>query len=136
MDTLEMGENLKTEVIDGNILHVILGNATTDEEVDQLEEFLNKSHDMAVDLYNRTGDLVCGLIDLSNFNSYSPKVVSVIAGVLKNNKPYIKKTATYGASPFIKLAEETVYALADRDNFKAFDTKEEALAWLKESKTN
>jgi len=130
METINVGDSLKTEIMEGNILHVRLGNATSDEDVKKLEDFLEKSHELAVDLYNKTGDMVCGLIDLSHFNSYSPKVVSIIAEVLKDNKPYIKKTATYGANPFIRLAEETVFALAGRNNFKTFDSKEDAINWL------
>jgi len=134
MDPIYMGKSFKTEVIDRTILHVVLGNATDNNEVDQLEKFLHKSHDIAVEIYHTTGEMVSGLIDLTHFSSYSPKVISIIASVLKDNKPYIKKTATYGANPFIKLAEETVYALAGRDNFKAFDSKDEAIAWLKNDK--
>jgi hypothetical protein len=132
---IDMGQKFHTEVINGNIVHVKISDATDEDGVGTLKTLLEKSHDLTVEIYNNTGDRIRGLIDLSDFTHYSPKVVSIIAEVLKKNRPYVEKTATYGGTPFIRLAQETVYALAGRDNFGAFDTKEEALEWLKEGHT-
>ncbi len=129
-ESINVGGRHTADVLEGNIIDVKLASSSTDEEVAELGEFLEKLHELAVDLYNKKGEMINALVDLSNFTSYSPKVVSLIADVLKDDKPYIRKTATFGASTFIKLAEETVFALAERNNFKAFDSKKEALEWL------
>jgi len=49
---------------------------------------------------------------------------------MKENQPYIEKTATFGANFVIKLLEETIITMAGRDNIKVFKNKEDAMKWL------
>jgi len=72
------------------------------------------------------------VVDVSNLNrTYSPEGIMVLAEFEKKNRPYVTKTAVFGADIKIKFTGEIISSLSNRNNISFFETKEEAIASLK-----
>ncbi|MEK7531675.1 MAG: STAS/SEC14 domain-containing protein [Patescibacteria group bacterium] len=82
--------------------------------------------------YEKQGKKIKVLMDTSGIKGYEPEALTSLANLVHEDDQYVYKTATFGAKPLIRLAEEAVFSLSGRDNCKAFMTKEKALQWLGE----
>ena len=70
------------------------------------------------------------LVDLRKLESFSEgETLAILAELMKADNPYVEKTATFGASKKIQLAEKITGMLAGRE-LKSFATEEMAVAWL------
>ncbi|MBI2640168.1 MAG: STAS/SEC14 domain-containing protein [Candidatus Sungbacteria bacterium] len=78
------------------------------------------------------GEKVLVVTDISKLENYHPEALSTLAELLKANEPYIERSATFGGSQFIIIAQDIIRALSGRTNFRGFQTEAEALQWLKE----
>lgn len=86
-------------------------------------------------LYRQQNRGVKILVDLTEFSGkYAVKCFTELVDSAKLSKPYIAKSAIFGGSFKVKMAVEAVSALAQRENMKIFDTKEQALDWLGSNK--
>ncbi|PIR82961.1 hypothetical protein COU19_03050 [Candidatus Kaiserbacteria bacterium CG10_big_fil_rev_8_21_14_0_10_56_12] len=71
------------------------------------------------------------LVDVSKLNrTYTPEGIMVLAEFEKANRPFVTRTAVFGADLKIKFTGEIISSLSNRHNIAFFDTKEEALASL------
>lgn len=82
--------------------------------------------------YEKKGRGVLVVTDISKLENYHPEALSILAELLKANESYIEKSATFGGSQFIIIAQDIITALSGRKNFRGFRTEEEALKWLSE----
>ena len=73
------------------------------------------------------------LFDLSAFTgTYNVGAMLAMKSLEEHNRPYSLKTAVFGGSAAAQVAAELTLELIHKDNLKLFQSKEEALAWLKE----
>lgn len=71
------------------------------------------------------------LLNMTDFSgTYNLNALNALVGFARENTPYVDRTASFGGSDKVKMAGEIAIALADRDNIKVCDTKEEAERWI------
>jgi hypothetical protein len=100
---------------------------------DDVGELATWSADVSAKVKNyfmKSGKKLNVLADVSALQYTSAAILNEMVTLMKNDDPYIRKTATFGANPAIFAAGEIVLALSGRENVKAFHTEEEARAWL------
>jgi len=74
------------------------------------------------------------LIDLHQSKGFSSSARKIWAEFLKNDK--IKRAAIFGGNVFVKTIATFVVAATGKKNVQFFDTKEGALAWIKEDQAS
>lgn len=121
---------LEVEVGAGNIVHMTIGGDVSAEQMSKLTEWTQKVKDVIQSTYKGHGPVLC-LVDITGLLNYHADVLTTLAGLMKDNEPYVLRTATFGGNSAITMAEDIVIALSGRNNLKAFDSKEKALDWLK-----
>ena len=73
------------------------------------------------------------LLNIENLEGYdSPEILSALVDLMKADKPYVYKTATYGGTKTHELIQQVLEHMTERDNLRNFPTETEAIAWLKE----
>lgn len=119
------------EVDQNNIIHlkINLGDLAHDKLAD-LKAFANKVRRMVPAVYNRTGQKVRTIVDITSLKRYDSEGFLILTELMKETEKYTLKTATFGGDEHILAAQDVLLALSGRMNFRAFNTKEEALAWL------
>jgi ribosomal protein S13 len=79
----------------------------------------------------KTGEKIKILIDMTEFSGiYDVDAVPLMTQFAKHNANFVKKTAGFGSAEKGTISGEIVSALAERENIRFFQTKEEAIAWL------
>src|SRR4030042_2340872 len=122
-------EHFDIKIDPNNIIHLKLENLTS-ERLDELKMWAEKVGKTVLDVYNRTGEKVRAIVDVTDVKKYDSESFLILAELLKNNARYIFKTATFGGDDYILAAQDALLAFSGRTNFKAFRTKGEALDWL------
>ena len=98
-----------------------------------LKEWAQETAKTIKELYQETGQKVKTTVDLSSLvEKYDSEGIMILSSLMKENEPYIERTATFGANWTIKFAEDIVINLAGRKNIKTFENKKDALEWLME----
>ncbi|OHB03067.1 MAG: hypothetical protein A3B14_00180 [Candidatus Zambryskibacteria bacterium RIFCSPLOWO2_01_FULL_45_21] len=123
-------KNLDIKVGAGNILNLTIAGDISGSNMAKLTEWIQEVKQSILDLHKKTGDRVLCLVDITGLEKYDPEAITILADMMKENEPHIKKTATFGGSKYVVLAEDVVVALSGRKNLKGFEKKEKALAWL------
>ncbi len=125
---------LTLEVLPNGVIHSSLHGAITAAHLAMLDEDIRTGHAAIEAAHTAHGAPLQSLINLSDFSgTYVPKALSMLAAYMKSNKPFIRKSAGYGAGPTTTLAANIVASLAGRDDIYFFKSKEEALTWLSKS---
>ncbi len=122
-------EHFEVEVDQKNIIRLRLGDLTLGK-LDELKEWTEKVSKTVLDLYNRTGEKVRTIIDITDLKKYDSKAFIILTSLLKTTEQYTLKTATFGGDEYILTAQDALLALSGRKNLKAFKTEEEAFDWL------
>lgn len=73
------------------------------------------------------------LIDTSDAVDISMSGRWDLASRMKENRPYIARTAVIGLRPSLELALRVLLRVSGRDNIKTFGNYEDAMAWLEEA---
>jgi hypothetical protein len=116
-------EHFDVEIDRNNIIHTRIGG---DLHHDTMPAFMAWAHTLRTtvrDVYNRKGGKVRAIIDISGLTSYDTEILAALAQLMKNNEPYILKSATFGGNAYIVLAQDILLALSGRTNLKAFKTE-------------
>ncbi len=117
---------------DYNCIFLSLNGDLVQEKLNEFKSDLASASAMISDQYHIENKPLHILLDLTNFTgNYCLDALSLFTGFAKTNKSFVEKTASFGGSDKVKMAGEIVITLSGRDNIKIFNTKEEALAWLK-----
>lgn len=119
---------LSSEIGKDGMLHTRLSANITD--VDELKKFTTESEGVVKRQYDRTGKPLLSLVDVTELKGYVGGAVNEFVNYLRAVGPYISRTAVFGASDGIVMAEEMLLALSGRKNMRMFKTKGEAEAWL------
>lgn len=120
----------------GEIIHITIGGNLDAETMSQFAEFVQKIKDTVHDLFNKHDKRVLCLVDISTLSGYHPDVLVSLAQMMKENEPFVLRTATFGGGQYMIMAEDIVIALSGRKNLRAFNTKQEAISWLQTGDEN
>jgi hypothetical protein len=113
------------------ILLEVIGDVVQ-ENIEQFKTDLAEASAVIVDEYHVHNKPLRILLDMTHFTgNYCLEALSLFTGFAKTNKSFIEKTASFGGNDKVKMAGEIVITLSGRDNVKIFNSKEEALNWLK-----
>jgi hypothetical protein len=123
---------LKVSVGASNIVHVTIGGNINAGEMSKFAQWISKVKDTIRKEYEREKEQVLCLVDITNLKEYHPQVLVDLASMMKDNEPYVLRTATYGGNSYMTMAEDIVIALSGRKNLRAFNTRDEALRWLQD----
>ena len=110
-----------------------LGNVDSSDKLNQLQGWIQEVKKTVVDVYKKTSKEVLAIIDITELEKYDSKAFLILTDLMKANESFVSKTASFGGSSDILLAQDALLALSGRKNFRAFKTKEEALEWLNSS---
>ena len=117
----------------GHLLSVAVAGTFGKEDMAGLSTWSEEIKAAVSKACEKDGKRLNSLVDLTGLESYtSAAALGEMAKLMRDNARYIRKTATFGANELLLAAEEIAALIAHRDNFKAFKTKDEALAWLAE----
>ena len=117
---------------ENNCLLLEVSGDVVQANIEEFKADLAEASTLIVNEYHARNKPVHVLLDMTNFTgNYCLEALSLFTGFAKTNKSFIEKTASFGGSDKVKMAGEIVITLSGRDNIKIFNTKEEALAWVK-----
>jgi hypothetical protein len=125
----EKVEKFKVEIEENNIIYLKLEDLTAKEFAD-LRTWADKVRRMIIALYNKTGEKVRTLVDITDIKKYDSGAYLILAELMRDNERYTLKTATFGGDDYIISAQDILLALSGRTNLRNFKTKEEAINWL------
>jgi hypothetical protein len=129
-------KNLNIKIGADDILNLAIAGDITGTNMAKLTEWTGEVKQSIMDLYKKSGEKILCLVDISRLEKYDPEAITILADMLKENEPYVRKTATFGGSSYVIMAEDVVVALSGRHNLKGFGKKEEALSWLRGESEN
>ena len=125
--------NLHVSIGEDNMIHLILGGNASEDYLDDVLAWAEQVKNAMRTAKAQSKDgKVLTLIDISTLDQFDQKSMVILKDLMTFNKDYATKTATFGGNLFSIMAQDAVAHLTHRTNMKAFKTKEEALAWLKE----
>jgi len=125
-------DNIKLSVTVGaqDIVHLEIGGEINASDISKLNEWAQDVRETIKNQYNKKEEKVLCLVDISKLTKYDGQVLTQLASLMKDNEPYVLKTATFGGNSYMIMAEDIVAALSGRKNLKGFNKKEDALNWL------
>ena len=119
----------------GGIVNVRISGDLVPDSMPKFAEWTNKVKKVIKDQFGKTNEKVLCLVDITDLKRYAPEAMVQLASLMKDNEPYVLRTATFGGNSYTIMAEDVVIALSGRNNLKAFKTEDEALEWLREGDT-
>lgn len=123
---------LEVSIGAGDIVHLAIGGNVAATKKPEFEKWIQDTQKTIKDLFEKKKGKVLCLVDISGLQEYHPEVLTDLAGMMKVNEPYVLRTATFGGNAYMTMAEDIVIALSGRKNLRAFNTRAEALVWLRE----
>ena len=123
-------KKLKIEVGSDGIIYLSLGGKLEGLNLVALEKWSKEVHNIIRDRYENTYAPVKVVIDINAVDGYAPEAVTILTKLLVEDKQFVYRSATHGGSEYILMAQDMLTSLSGRTNFKAFKTKEDAVAWV------
>jgi hypothetical protein len=125
--------NLDVSLLREGILYITFQGDYTDAALPALKEDVARCAVVIKDESEKALRPLPAIVDVSKLNlSYSPNAIMLIADFEKKNRPYIVQTAVFGADTKTKFTGEIISSISNRHNIAFFDTKEAAMASLKQ----
>lgn len=118
------------EVGQDGIIYLSLGGKLAGLNLVALDEWTKEVHKVIKDRYENTYVPVKVVINVTEVSDYAPEAVTILTNLLIEDKHLVHRSATYGGSQYILMAQEMLASLSGRSNFKAFSKKEEAMKWV------
>lgn len=114
------------------LLRGTLGGTLGVEEYGVIQAWAEGIHESIRDLAGTAEKSVCVLLDIRSMKTYTePRIITILTDLMKEDNPFIYKTATFGGTPLHVMIENVIGSMANRQNLRNFDTEDQALAWLK-----
>lgn len=134
MDT-DMDEDKKfnIEVASDGVIYLSLAGKLDGLNLVALDKWTKEVHIVIKDRYENTYVPVKVVINISAVTDYAPEAVTLLTNLLIQDKLFVHRSATYGGSQYILMAQDMLSSLSGRSNFKSFKTKEEAVEWVSET---
>ena len=116
--------------VDGDgTISLTLGGKLEGLNLVALENWSKEVHNIIKDRYENTYAPVRVVINIDEVTSYAPEAVTILTKLLIDDKQMVHRSATFGGSDYILMAQDMLASLSGRTNFKSFKTKEEANVW-------
>lgn len=117
------GPTYTIDLEEDNIVHVVMFGDDDDETatrfIDDIKSIFDKEPKQRFN----------GLIDLTNAGTSTPRATKIFASILSDKQ--VNKVALIGAGGIPRAFAELTIKFARKELVQFFDTREEALAWLK-----
>lgn len=113
-----------------DIVHITIAGDLIAPNLSKFTEWMFRVRQTIEDLFRKKNKRVLCLVDISELKKYDSEVLVELAALMKDNEPFVERTATFGGSSYMIMAEDVVVALSGRKNLKGFETKEKAMSWL------
>lgn len=126
----EVTKSFEIKVGDDGIIYLTLAGKFEGLNLMALEKWTKEVHKVVKDRYENTYATVKVIIDINEVSGYSPEAVTLLTNLLIEDKDLVYRSATFGGSEYILMAQDMLASLSGRTNFKSFNTKEEAIAWV------
>jgi len=136
MDRMTMGEEshkFSIDFGDDGIIHLSLGGRLEGLNLVALEKWSKDVHTAIRDRYENTYTPVKVAIDIEGVTGYAPEAVTILTNLLVEDKTMVYRSATYGGSDYILMAQDMLASFSGRTNFKSFKKKDEAFLWVQEA---
>lgn len=104
---------------------------STENHRAELEAWEEKTKETILQLKKKSGGTIYGLVDISTLNTFDEGSVDIVKNLASFPEASDIKTAVIGGSLLSKMALRTIVYVSKRDNIKSFDSREEALTWLR-----
>lgn len=118
------------------LLHAILGGTLGHEELDLVRGWAKGIAESVQQLANSEKNSVCVIIDIRDMQTYSdPDVITIITKLMKEDSPYVYRTATFGGTALHEMIEGVIRTMSGRNNLKNFKTEAEAREWVNQYRT-
>lgn len=130
MENVHDDKKFKIEVGNDGVIYLSLGGKLEGLNLVALEKWSKEVHNIIRDRYENTYAPVKVAIDIDAVSGYAPEAVTILTKLLIDDKQFVHRSATYGGSDYILMAQDMLTSLSGRSNFKAFKTKEDAVAWV------
>jgi len=127
----EQFSGLSVSISPDGIIEAALVGDISGEHQDKLKNWAENMKKAMEELSKKDGGRVLTLIDISKLGSFDEHSFEILKDLMVWDKKYATKTATFGGSALITMAEQTLSIVSGRKNLMAFKTKEEAIAWLR-----
>lgn len=118
------------EVGDDGIIHLSLAGKLEGLNLVALEHWSREVHNVVKDRYENTYAPVNVVINISGVKSYDPEAVTILTQLLVEDKNFVHRSATFGGTGYILMAQDMLTSLSGRTNFKAFDEEKDAIAYV------
>lgn len=131
--TIHMKHEFTASVDEHGVITGKLIGMITPENRDDFKTWLEHMSALVREEHQKQNKKVNTLIDLTKLEGYNdPNALALLTNTVIDDNPYTHKTATFGATGLIKLAQDTVQSFSGRIHLKGFETENEARAWLQE----
>ncbi|MDO8492573.1 MAG: hypothetical protein Q7S34_02970 [bacterium] len=134
MDTdIDEDKKFNIEVASDGVIYLSLAGKLDGLNLVALDKWTKEVHIVIKDRYENTYVPVKVVINISAVTDYAPEAVTLLTNLLIQDKLFVHRSATYGGSQYILMAQDMLSSLSGRSNFKSFKTKEEAVEWVSET---
>jgi hypothetical protein len=120
-----------TENEDGGLELRVAGDIASTEIRDDLIAWVKAVKEHATELNTQHGGRAYCIVDVSELYGFDEESSEIIRHLAEGSDYPVLKTAIVGGNLLTKMAIRTISYLTKRTDIKTFDTREEALAWLK-----
>lgn len=129
----EEDKKFSITVGDDGVIYLSLAGKLEGLNLVALEHWSREVHNVIKDRYENTYAPVKVAINISGVKSYAPEAVTILTQLLVEDKNFVHRSATFGGTGYILMAQDMLTSLSGRTNFKAFDEKDEAVAWIEQT---
>ena len=122
---------VSTPTAPSTLVRLAIGGLFEKDDLEKLRAWSTDVKRVVVETYQKTKHPINIIIDITRLKGYrDPEALLVLADLMKKDRTFVARTATFGGSFTMELAQDVVKAFALRDNLKNFKTETEALEWL------
>ncbi len=109
-----------------------LTGSLTNENFDELKTAVEEAKKVVIEESRGVRGSVRVLFDLSGFTgTYNVGAMTLMKELSDHNRPYTARTGIYGGPAAARVAAEITLALIGDPTIKMFNTRDEAVVWLK-----
>ncbi len=130
MGSENIDKKFNIEIGEDGIIYLTLGGKLEGLNLVALEKWTKEVHEIVKDRYENTYTAVKVIIDVDGVAEYAPEAVTILTNLLMADKQFVHRSATFGGSEYILMAQDMLASLSGRTNFKSFKTKDEAIKWV------
>jgi hypothetical protein len=118
---------------DKTLIHGTLSGSFGKDDVSLFTEWAHGFHKAVKDAAANARGTVSAIVDITKLETYTdPKIITVLTKLVKDDMPFMHRTATFGGNALHELIQGVIRSLTSRQNIRNFKTEKEALEWAGE----